>query len=165
MRKLFLVVVLVLSGFVNAQSYVNPDLQVFVDYFIETMEETGNVDMTGIVEKDFIVAFDEDLAVMFEQEFKLEDKILGKALGMFENDFVLVAINKENFDKLELHEKLDLIVHELMHDVFNYEHTHEAFEGLLMHPSSMALSLDDAFRRAQDAARFVGAGGLVSDNQ
>ena len=76
----------------------------------------------------------------------LEDAA-GRALGMNDNNLVYVMINIEQWVDLTDFEKQDLINHELMHDIFNMEHTPIEDEDRLMHPSSYPDDWGDTMSR------------------
>ncbi len=119
-----------------------------LDYLTEIKKDW---DVSSLWENDFIVIFDTQVEEALDFEgYVMNEDILGMAHGMDEA-FVMVIINKENWNDLTRYEKADLINHELMHDVFNYQHVDKAHEDHLMHPSSIASSDTDAKSRFERA--------------
>ncbi len=150
MKIIYTIIALFTINMMTAQEQiVDRQLKPYVlDYLTEIKKSW---DVSSLWENDFIVIFDTQVEEALDfKGYTMKSEILGMAHGMNEA-FVMVIINKANWNDLTRYEKADLINHELMHDVFNYEHVDEAHEGHLMHPSSIADSDTDAKDRFERA--------------
>ena len=151
MKKLTLsILTLVSTFFLNAQdaipiNYVSDGMKPYVDTFLVVVNQDG-WNTSHLDDNDFIVIFSHEV------DRDMEGKA-GIALGMYDDNQVMVVINTEAWVMLTDYEKQDLINHELMHDVFNMTHTDEDKEFKLMHPSSYPGSWHETIMRLANAIR------------
>lgn len=84
---------------------VHPTLQ---PYYTEFMELTGHVNTSEVV--------------LIEFSSFLPKYVLGIAVGMNADSTVLVKISTEYWNDLSENQKWFLVMHELSHDILNWEH-------------------------------------------
>ena len=120
--------------------YVNKVLNPYVAAFIASMSADG-WGMQKFLDKDFVVMFDYEVGRNLA-----DDEIAGLALGMNNDDGVMVLIGVEAWVELEEFGRQDLVNHELMHDMFNVEHVSTG-ENNLMDTKSFPKSWADTFYR------------------
>lgn len=77
-------------------------------YYNEFLELTGHVNKSEVV--------------MVEFSRLLPDGVLGVAIGMNADSTVLVKINTNHWNELSKNQKWWLMMHELSHDILNWEH-------------------------------------------
>ena len=159
MRTLFLTLALLVSALSSAQTsttteseepsiWVNDVLVPYVQTYVSAMNGDG-WDLSSIRDTDVFIIFDYDLG----QEGI--DRMVGKAglaLGMNNDELVYVIISAEAWLTLEEFERQDLINHELMHDIFNVQHTGTG-QNKLMDTKSFPKSWADTFFRLIDAIK------------
>ncbi|MGI9549513.1 MAG: hypothetical protein ACR2M7_06045 [Bdellovibrionales bacterium] len=154
MRRLFLGLVL-FSFYLNAQTttynppkepiYTDEQLEAFRYYaeydreldaiahqFVKDVKDQLDIDLDfSTIE---VYAFDytilDDAWGKPTDERKISERIIGLATGMYNDNEVLVLINKDKMASLTFSALKSTVYHELMHDVFNYEHHME--DGKLM---------------------------------
>ena len=153
MRRLFLLLAL-LAFAVNAKAqtttptievkkptfYVNKVLSPYVTAYLASMSADGWT-IQKFLDKDFVVMFDYEVGRNLA-----DDEVAGLALGMHNDDGVMVLIGVEAWVALEDFGRQDLINHELMHDMFNVEHVSTG-ENNLMDTKSFPKSWADTFYR------------------
>ena len=77
-------------------------------YYTEFMELTGHVNKSEVI--------------MVEFSKLMPNGVLGIALGMNADTTVLVKINTTHWNELSENQKWWLVMHELAHDILNWEH-------------------------------------------
>ena len=118
-----------LDWFYNYAHY-NRELDLIVHEFVDDVRERMGVEL---IEEDIhVMRFDYKLLDVAWGE-EVSKYILGMALGMYNDDEVFVVINEDKMRGLNFAQLKSTIYHELMHDIFNYEHHHE--DGFLMSKS------------------------------
>jgi len=131
--------------------YINPTLKPYVNTFFAGLVADG-WGFTNVKANDIFILFDYEIDKDLDKS--LDHKgAAGIALGMNNDDVVYVVINIDGWLKLEEYEKQDLINHELMHDIYNVEHTNKEREEKLMHPSSYPKSWAETMYRFIDAIK------------
>lgn len=163
MKNILLTIALVFTVFASAQEletpvaetevatkvaeeptfYINEVLKPYVSTFAAGMAADG-WDISSTKKHDVFILFD------YEIDEQFTDKA-GIALGMFDDEKVFVIISVTAWLELEEYGKQDLINHELMHDIFDVEHTSKLDENKLMHPASYPKSWADTMFRFIDA--------------
>ena len=78
------------------------------EYYIEFMELTGHVNKSEVI--------------MIEFSKLMPKGVLGIAIGMNADSTVLVKINTMHWNELSDNQKWWLVMHELSHDILNWEH-------------------------------------------
>ena len=153
MRYLFLLITLLSFG-LNAQEkapfYTDEQLEA-VRYYAEYNRELDGIAHQFVKDAKYQLDVDLDFnkIEVYAFDYTILDEawgedvsgnIAGLAMGMYNDDVVLVIINKEKMARWTFSELKATVYHELMHDVFNYEHHHE--DGKLM---SRSMSRYDRF--------------------
>ena len=124
--------------------WINETLAPYVLNFLAIMKQDG-WDIEKIKETDIFIIFDYDLGQNGIDRMKGK---AGLALGMNDDELVYVVINMSAWVDLDEWGKQDLINHELMHDIFNVEHTpRDSKTSRLMHPQSYPKSYGEMMFR------------------
>lgn len=84
---------------------VHPYLQ---PYYVEFIELTGHVNKSEVI--------------LVEFSKLMPDGVLGIAIGMDADSVVLVKINANHWNELSENQKWWLVMHELAHDILNWQH-------------------------------------------
>ena len=159
-KKLILSTILILgvtaAGFaqeiepveVKPTFHVSDALQPYVATYIKAMASDGWI-LSDLFSKEFVVIFSHEVG---DDDFPAA----GMALGMFDDSRVFVVINTETWLEIEDFEKQDLVNHELMHDIFDFEHR-EDDEEHLMHPSSYPSNWGETMIRLVEAISDLNA--------
>lgn len=84
---------------------VHPYLQ---HYYIEFIELTGHVNKSEVI--------------LIEFSKLMPNGVLGIAMGMDADSVVLVKINANHWNELSENQKWWLVMHELAHDILNWQH-------------------------------------------
>ena len=128
--------------------YVNSVLEPYVNTFAAAMKADG-WDISSIKDHDVFILFDYEV----DKNIAEERDAAGLALGMFDDEKVFVLISVEAWVEMEDFARQDLINHELMHDIFDVEHTSKLDDVKLMHPSAYPKNWADTFYRLIDAIK------------
>ena len=127
--------------------YVNPELKPYADAFAAAMKADG-WDISRIRKHDVFILFDYEIDKNIS-----EDGHAGLAYGMNDDELVYVLISVEAWIELEDFGRQDLMNHELMHDIFNVEHTSEGDVLKLMDTKTFPRDWADTFFRLIDAIK------------
>ena len=115
MRYIILLALLLLTSYpaevTPVFKAVHPTLQ---PYYTEFMELTGHLNTSEVI--------------LIEFSSFLPKYVLGMAIGMNAESTVLVKINSDYWNRLSDNQKWWLVMHELAHDILNWEH----FDNILM---------------------------------
>ena len=109
MRYIVLIALLILTSCNREVTPVLKSVHPYLKpYYTEFMELTGHVNTSEVIMVEFS---------------KLMPKgVLGIALGMNADTTVLVKINTIHWNELSENQKWWLVMHELSHDILNWEH-------------------------------------------
>jgi hypothetical protein len=109
MRYIVLIALLILTSCNREVTPVLKSVHPYLKpYYTEFMELTGHVNTSEVIMVEFS---------------KLMPKgVLGIALGMNADTTVLVKINTIHWNELSENQKWWLVMHELAHDILNWEH-------------------------------------------
>ena len=119
MRYIVLLALLILTSYtrevIPVFKAVHPTLQ---PYYAEFMELTGHVNTSEVI--------------LIEFSSFLPKYVLGMAIGMDADSTVLVKISTQYWNELSDNQKWWLVMHELSHDILNWEHGKNILMGTPM---------------------------------
>ena len=103
---------------------IDPRLGYFVADFFHNLKVNGfSVDLSG----KLVVMSITEMEVMYSN-------IVGMAMGMWDDERLMVLINSKQWRFLSLEQKQHVIWHELGHDLFNLTHEDDAEHSKIMEP-------------------------------
>ena len=91
--------------FVSKFHYVDPELYKYLHEFIELTGYEGENEL-------IVMEFDTDL----------HPRILGIAIGMHIDNVIYIKVNLTAWNKLSVNQRYYVVMHELGHDLLNWEH-------------------------------------------
>ena len=99
-------------------------MKIYLDSYLVIAENAG-VDLSAI--------HDGDINIYFKDISSSDPGLLGLAYGMDDDSQVNIAIDYDNWQKMNDLERTTVMYHELSHDILNAKHVDS--EAHLMHPS------------------------------
>lgn len=109
MRYIILLALLILTSCNREVTPVLKSVHPYLrPYYTEFMELTGHVNKSEVI--------------LVEFSKLMPDGVLGIAIGMDADSVVLVKINANHWNELSENQKWWLVMHELAHDILNWQH-------------------------------------------
>ena len=117
------------SSFSQKNKFDPNNLRQYLDMYVNTAKTVG-------VNLDFVYSQRIKMEYINARDlFKLKGNI-GLAFGMYKNDEITVFVNRLQWYKLSLIEKMSVMYHELSHDILNAEHD-DSKPNNLMHSTNL----------------------------